>query len=103
MAKKGFRISNEIKNEIINRIKNDGVSVTQAAQDYAVSTGTIYKWLGNQAKGSVSLLVHNKVKKENQQLKEIIGELTIRMSMEAKKGYREAKHATRDYECLSES
>ena len=86
MAKKGFRISSEIKQEIINKIKNEDVSVSQAAEDYGISTGSIYKWLGNQAKGSVSLLVHNKVKKENQQLKEIIGELTIRMSMEAKKG-----------------
>ena len=31
MAKKGFKISSEIKNQIINRIKNDGISVTQAA------------------------------------------------------------------------
>ena len=86
MAKKGFKISQEIKEEIINRIKNDGVSVAQAAKDHGIATGTIYHWLGNKAKGSVSLLAHNKLKKENQQLKEIIGELTIRMSMEAKKG-----------------
>ena len=86
MAKKGFRISNEIKQEIIGKMKSEGIPVSQLAKDYGIATGTIYKWLGNQAKSSVSLLVHNKVKKENQQLKEIIGELTIRMSMEAKKG-----------------
>lgn len=86
MAKKGFRISNEIKQEVIGKMKHDGVPVSQLAESYGISTATIYKWLGNQAKGSVSLLAHNKLKKENQQLKEIIGELTIRMSMEAKKG-----------------
>jgi transposase-like protein len=86
MAKKKFKISKEIKEETINRIKNNGISVAQAATDIGVSTVTIYSWLGTKARGSVSILEHNKLKKENQQLKEIIGELTIRMSMEAKKG-----------------
>jgi transposase len=86
MAKKKFKVSREIKTETIDRIKNDGISVAQAAQDVGVSTVTIYSWLGNKAKGSVSLLVHNKLKKENEELKRLIGELTIRMSMGAKKG-----------------
>lgn len=86
MAQKRHRISKEIKEQIINRIKHDGVSVAQVAEDAGVSTVTIYAWLGNQAKGSVSLLTHNKLKKENQQLKEIIGELTVKMSLESKKG-----------------
>lgn len=86
MTKKGYRISKEIKDQIINRIKNDGISVSQAAEDAGISTVTIYSWLGAKARGTVSLLEHNKLKKENTQLKEIIGELTIRMSTEAKKG-----------------
>lgn len=88
MAKKKFRISKEIKDETLNRIKNDGISVAQAAQDIGVVPGTIYSWLGNKAQGSVSLLHYNKLKKENDELKRLIGELTIRMSTEAKKGSR---------------
>ncbi len=86
MSKKGYRIAKEIKEEIITKIKHDGISVLDAATQYGVSTKTIYTWLGNQAKGSVSVLAYNKLKKENQQLKEIIGELTIQMSLSAKKG-----------------
>jgi len=86
MAKKRYRISKEIKDQIISRIKNDGVSVSVAAEDAGISTVTIYSWLGTKASGTVSLLEHNKIKKENKQLKEIIGELTIRMSTDAKKG-----------------
>lgn len=86
MAKKGFKVSQEVKEQVISRIKNDGVSVADAAKDHGLAPGTIYTWLGNKARGSVSLLEHNKVKKENQQLKQIIGELTVRMSVEAKKG-----------------
>ena len=86
MAKKGFKISNEIKTEIINRIKNDGVSVTEAARDHGISPGTIYNWLGTKAKGVVSLLQHNKLKKENEELKRLIGEITLKLSGEQKKG-----------------
>jgi DNA polymerase III alpha subunit len=32
MAKKKFKISKEIKEETINRIKNNGISVAQAAR-----------------------------------------------------------------------
>lgn len=86
MAKKGHRIAKEIKEEIINKIKHDGLSVIDASTQYGVSTKTIYGLLGAKASGTVSVLEYNKVKKENEQLKQIIGDLTIKMSMEAKKG-----------------
>ncbi len=57
-----------------------------AAKQYGISDKTIYNWLGTKARGTVSILEHNKVKKENEQLKQIIGDLTIKMSMDAKKG-----------------
>lgn len=86
MPKKGHRIAKEIKDEIIIKIKHEGLSVTDAGERYGVSTKTIYGWLGTKATGTVSLLEHNKLRKENEQLKQIIGDLTIKMSMEAKKG-----------------
>lgn len=86
MAKKAYRIAPEIKEQIINRIKNDGVSVADAAKEHGVSTVTIYAWLGTTAKNSVSIIEHNKVKKENSLLKELIGELTLKLSSEEKRG-----------------
>lgn len=86
MAKQGYRISTEIKDEIIKKIKHEGLSVTDAAKQYGISDKTIYNWLGTKARGTVSILEHNKIKKENEQLKQIIGDLTIKMSMDAKKG-----------------
>lgn len=86
MAKKGFRIAAEIKAEIITKLKHEGLSVMDAAKQYGISDKTIYYWLGTKAKGTVSLLEHNKLKKENEHLKQIIGDLTVKMSVEAKKG-----------------
>jgi len=82
MAKQGYKIAKEI----INKIRHEGLSVTEAATNYGISNRTIYAWLGTKAKGVVSALEHNKLKKENEQLKQIIGDLTIKMSVEAKKG-----------------
>ena len=87
MSKKGYRISSEIKDQILGRIKNDGVSVVQAATDHGLSAKTIYTWLGGTAKSSISSLEYRRLKKENEQLKQIIGNLTIKLSMEAKKGH----------------
>ena len=86
MTKNSYQISKETKEQIISRIKNDGISVQQVAEDHGVKAKTIYYWLGTKAKGTVTLLEHNKLKKENIQLKEIIGDLTVKMSVEAKKG-----------------
>ena len=86
MSKRGFRIAKEIKDQILNRIKNEGVSVAEAASDHGISVKTIYTWLGTGAKSVVSMLEYNKLRKENNELKQILGSLTIKLSTDAKKG-----------------
>lgn len=86
MAKQGFRIAKEIKDEIINKLKHDGLSVADAAKQYGISDKTIYNWLGTKARGSVSLLEYNRVKKENEQLKQLVGDITLKLSAQEKRG-----------------
>jgi len=86
MAKQGFRIVKEIKDEIINKLKHDGLSVMDAAKQYGISDKTIYNWLGTKAKGSVSLLEFKRIKKENDQLKQLIGDITLKLSTQEKRG-----------------
>lgn len=86
MAKQGFKIAKEIKDEIINKLKHGGLSVADAAKHYGISDKTIYNWLGTKAKGSVSLLEFNRIKKENDQLKQLIGDITLKLSAQEKRG-----------------
>lgn len=86
MAKKGFKIAAEIKAEIINKIKHDGVSVAEAATQYGISDKCIYNWLGTKASNAISVLEYNRVKKENEQLKHLIGDITLKLSTEQKRG-----------------
>lgn len=85
MAKQGYKIAKEIKDEIINKLKHEGLSVMDAAKQYGISDKTIYNWLGTKAR-SVSLLEYNRVKKENEQLKQLVGDITLKLSAQEKRG-----------------
>jgi transposase-like protein len=82
---KGYKISKEVKEQILNRIKNDGISVTEAAKDHGLSYRTIYGWLSRGAVGQPTWNELNKLKKERNELLRIVGELTINLSNAQKK------------------
>lgn len=70
-------IAQDIKNQIIGRIKNNGESVSTLAAEYSVSSKTIYTWLRKQSENSVSFLEYARLKRENRLLLEIVGKLTL--------------------------
>jgi hypothetical protein len=78
-------ISKEIKDQILFRIKNGGVSGAQAAKDAGISSKTVYGWLAKEALGETSILELNRLKRENEGLCRIIGKLTLEMD-KAKRG-----------------
>lgn len=79
------RIARDVREQIINRIKNDGLSVAQAAKDHGVSDATIYKWLGARTDGTPSLLEFSKLRRERDELLRLVGEITLTLSESKKK------------------
>ena len=80
----GRRVSKEIREEIIRKVQA-GEKVAELADQYAVSTKTIYGWLCKDSGESVvSVLDYNKLKRENDELKQLIGELTLNMHLQKK-------------------
>jgi transposase-like protein len=79
------RIAADVKEQIINRIKNDGVTVVQAAQEHGVSENTIYAWIAKKVEGQPTLSENIKLKKENAQLFQLLGEITLKLSETQKK------------------
>ena len=77
-------ISGEVKVEIIAKVKG-GAVVLELSKQYGVSYQTIYSWLKQKVEGTVSLLEHTKLKKENEQLKQIVGVLTLELEKTKKK------------------
>ena len=84
-TKQGHRISSEVKEQILKRIKDEGISVIQASQEHGISTNTIYSWLSRGVTQNASWQEVVKLRKENHELLAIVGELTVKLSAAQKK------------------
>lgn len=79
------KIAKEIKEEVLAKAKA-GEKVSALADQYGISDRTIYGWLRqNTGEEVVSILKYNRLKRENEELKRLIGELTLNMSLRGKK------------------
>jgi transposase len=77
------KIAKEVQLEILAKVKS-GVPVMELSKQYGGSYQTIYSWLNNSAnKPTVAEL--NRYKRENAQLKQLVGALTMKLS-QSKKG-----------------
>lgn len=74
----GKHIDQTTKDLVIATIKQDGITVLEAADKFKVSTKAIYRWLAlSSDNGHTSILEMNKLRRDNQHLKEIIGMLVL--------------------------
>jgi transposase-like protein len=85
MPKGKYKIAPEVREQILKRLKDDGVSVSQLAEEHGISSQTIYGWLGKGITAPPSALEVSRLKRENQTLMEIIGRLTVKLSLAEKK------------------
>jgi len=66
----------ELKKEIIEKIKAEGITAVEAAKRYGIDVNNIYRWVSKGLSGSTGNIFEvNRLKKENRQLKQIIGEI----------------------------
>ena len=79
------KITKDRKDQILKRIKDDGISITQAAQDHGITDRTIYNWLSKEVSAHPTARELNKLKKENKLLTQLVGEMTIKLSQAKKK------------------
>lgn len=82
---KSHSIKSELRTQILDRVKEGSEPITKIAEEHGVSPKTIYNWLEKKVKGSPTILELNRLKKENQALKTILGELTLKLALSEKK------------------
>ena len=73
------RIEQAIKDRVIDKLKSEGLTVKQASTEFGLSPNTIYGWLGTRATGDPSVMEIAKLRRENNELKQLIGGLTLNM------------------------
>jgi transposase-like protein len=82
---KKHRITKEVKADIIRRVKEEGVPIKQAAEEHGITDSAIYKWLGRGIEGTPTFGELSRVQKQNKELFQIIGEMTLKLSEAQKK------------------
>jgi len=78
-------VSADVKQQILNRIKNDGIPIAQIAQEHGISQKAVYNWLSKGVEGQPTWMEVAKLKKENRSLKELLGALLYERDVAQKK------------------
>lgn len=79
-------IPKEIKEQVLSRVRNDGISAVQGAKDAGICADTVRNWLAKTADGVKNDAVANtRLKRELQGVYELLGKLTVELAVFKKK------------------
>jgi transposase-like protein len=78
-------ISKDVRDQVLARVKEGKEKVSIIAEQHGISPKTIYGWLSNGVDGgNRDWLENNRLRKENLQLKQMVGELMLEKKREKK-------------------
>lgn len=83
---KGVITPQEKRDEIMAKIRDEGISVAEAARQYHIGPKAIYSWMRDGvAHSSTNLILeNNRLKKENEQLYNLLGRATVELKKSKK-------------------
>jgi len=77
-------VKKEIRDEIMGKVQEGKFAVRELADQYGISDKTIYNWIREKATPEINLVEVNRLKRENEELKRIIGIVTLQLEREKK-------------------
>lgn len=86
------RVPEELKEKILDAVKNDGIAVSQASREYWVSSQSIHAWLRKEMDTwihweRVDMREVNRLRKDKEDLLKLIWALNLELEKTKKKRY----------------
>lgn len=86
VGKRGVHVPKDVKEYILKRVKESGKSVAEIGKDHGIPKSRIYTWLRDDTSGSSDPQML-RLQKENQLLKQLVAELSLKIREGEKKGW----------------
>jgi transposase-like protein len=86
-SKRGVHVPRDVKEYILKKIKEGGKSVPEVAREHGIGKTAIYNWLRHETSGSGSDPNILRLQKENQLLKQLVAELSLKVREGEKRGW----------------
>lgn len=85
-SKRGVHVPKDVKEYILKKVKESGKSAAEIAAEHGIGKSALYRWLRDETSGSADpRLMH--LQKENQLLKQLVAELSLKVRENEKKGW----------------
>lgn len=85
-GKRGVHVPKDIKDYILKRVKEGEKSAADIAEEHGVTRSAVYRWLKEETGGESNPLL-GKLQKENQLLKQLVAELSLKIRESEKRGW----------------
>ena len=85
-GKRGIHVPKDVKEYILKRVREGEKSAADIAEEHGVTRSAVYRWLKEETGGEFNPLV-SKLQKENQLLKQLVAELSLKIRESEKRGW----------------
>ncbi len=86
VGKRGIHVPKDVKEYVLKRVRESGKPVAEIAKEHGIPKSRIYTWLKDETSGSSDPQL-SRILKENQLLKQLVAELSLRIRENEKKGW----------------
>ncbi len=86
-SKRGAHVPADIKAYILKRIREGEKTAAEIAKEHGIGKSAIYKWLRDESGSSSSDGNLLRLQKENQLLKQLVAELSLKIRESEKRGW----------------
>lgn len=85
-GKRGVHVPKDVKEYILKRVKEGEKNAAEIAEEHGITRSAVYRWLKEETGGGSDSLVA-KLQKENQLLKQLVAELSLKIRESEKRGW----------------